>query len=950
MDVEAAAAALSPQALAPGIARGLGLRVESVEAALALLAEGAQPAFVARYRADRVDGLDLRALERIQAAAARAAAFEFQRQSLRHELQTRGLLDAEVDALVHEAEHALELEDVRALLRKRKRGPNKARVPGAVPLAQAIVRVGIAKAIDRRRGRERPREVVAAVEVHEHADEQEHEHDHDHDDAHAHDDARAHDDAHAHDDARAHDDAHAHDDARVDAEAPGQGDEVQAEGTAPVEAPVVEAAREGKPPRAPLPAIDDAQLLQDPLAVAGTLVTEGFTAQDVLAGACTLVAERIAEWPELRMRLRRMVGAEGKLRASIIEGRRDKAARYAKLTERAEPCASVPSSVVLALHRGERENVLTVELEVEEDAVVAVAREVLGIVEGPIAAPIEDAVREAWRFSLGKAVKSGARRLLKERADRDAIAEYAEALRPMLLAPAFGAKPVLGIDPAFAPGCRLAAVDATGKVVEHDTVFPLQPKLQAPQAKARILELCTAHQVGGIAIADAGGGREVERLVRELVRETPELAELAIVLVDGDTVGLLAASRASKDELGEDAQLRRAVSCARRLQDPLGELAKVDPRKLGLGQYQHEVDQEELRAALEQVVSSSVCEIGVDVNEAAPDLLAKVAGLSHALSRAIATHRQAHGPLRTRSSLFDLPGIAGKTFEQASGFLRIQGGENPLDATAIHPERYGQITQMAREIGVTIGDLLGNAELVDRIDPERWIGTPGVAGEPLGPRAFEQVRAELRDPARDVRPPFVRPAFDPGLASFADLSVGMELEGVVTRIANFGAFVDVGLPQEALVHVSELSHGFTSRPSEVVHIGQCVKGRVIEVDPERKRFSLSLRALQPRPPRPERPSGDGPRRGNKDGPRRGKGDDRRDHRGNEGDQQRAQGNRDERRPDDRGERRDDRGKGGKPGGGKGRRRDEGKERPEKRERTLGFRLDLSAFVDRVQKG
>jgi len=409
---------------------------------------------------------------------------------------------------------------------------------------------------------------------------------------------------------------------------------------------------------------------------------------------------------------------------------------------------------------------------------------------------------------------------------------------------------------------------------------------------------------------------------------------------------LLAATRSSKEELGDDAQLRRAVGCARRLQDPLGELAKVDPRKLGLGQYQHEVDQEELRAALEQVVSSSVCEVGVDVNEAPADLLAKVAGLSHALSRAIATHRATHEPFRSRSALFELPGVAGKTFEQSAGFLRVQDGEQPLDATAIHPERYGQVTQMARDIGVTVSDLLGNAELVDRIDGAKWLGTPGVAGEPLGPRALQQVTDELRHPNRDVRPPFVRPAFDPGLTSFADLAVGMELEGVVTRLANFGAFIDVGLPQEGLVHVSELSHGFTARPSEVVHIGQCVKGRVIEVEPERKRFSLSLRALQPRPPRPERSKNEGPRPNKGQGQGQGQGQGRKRE-----DDTRAQGPRDDRpRRDD--QRRDDRGGkgGGNKPGGKGRRRDDAQERPEKRERTLGFRLDLSAFVDRVQKG
>ncbi|MBC8073797.1 MAG: helix-hairpin-helix domain-containing protein, partial [Deltaproteobacteria bacterium] len=606
------------------------------------------------------------------------------------------------------------------------------------------------------------------------------------------------------------------------------------------------------------------------------------TVDDVLAGARTIIAERIAEWPALRMRLRRLALEHGRLIARIPDERREKAARFTRLAERPEPCATIPSPTILALHRGEREGVLVVELEIPEEGVEQVGSELLGIVPGPVGEQISLALAEAWTHSLGRAVRTGARRRLKERADRDAVAAYGDALRPLLLAPALGAVPVLGIDPGFAPGCRLAVVDAAGAVLEHDTVFPLQPKQAVPQTKARLAELITQHSIAAIAIADAGGGRELERLVREAVRELGREEPLPIVLIDSDITALLAAARATRDELGEEAPLRRAVACARRLRDPLHELVKVDPRKLGLGQFQHEVDQEELRGALDQVVQSCVSEVGVDVNTASADVLARVAGLSHAIARALVGFREAHGGLRSRSQLFDVPGVAGKTFEQGAGFLRVFGGEQPLDATAIHPERYPLVTQMARDLGITIGELLGQPEQVERVriadGGEKYLGTPSVAGEPLGPRAREQLLAELANPERSARPPFANVAFDPGLTSFADLSVGMELDGVITRIASFGAFVDVGLSQEALVHVSELSHGFTSSPGDVVHIGQVVRGRVIELDGERKRFSMSIRALLPKPERAERPEQErakprgGPRPGDDRGPRRDRGE------------------------------------------------------------------------------
>ncbi|MBX7082813.1 MAG: S1 RNA-binding domain-containing protein [Nannocystaceae bacterium] len=1002
MDLDAVRAALSAPVLAGPISRSLGLSAQAVEAALVLLAEGAQPAFVALHRPDRAGGLTARELERVQAAAVRAAAFAFQRESLRQELRERDALHPQLDEILRAATHPLELDDVRVLLRKRKRGPAaKARGLGLAPLADVLLQHGTTGPLSdpslaelrrtrrvgddaseapaapgtgkrkrrrRRRGNKAAAEGAAAGEgtagsehgehehgehehehgEHEHGEHGEHEHEHGEHGEHEHGEhehGEHEHDEHGHDEHGHDEHEHGHEHGEHGEHEHAAAAHEQAHDAAPAEAEPEDEAPEEAPSEA---------VLQDPFAWAASRVGESMpTLDDVLAHTRTIVAERIAEWPTLRTRLRAALRELGRLSVRAVPERREKAARWSKYLDKSEVCANVGGHTLLSLHRGEREGALVVEVDLDEDAAMAIGREVLGIREGdPAGEQIALALAEAWQHSLGKAVRAGARRMMKEHADREAIAAYADALRPMLLAPALGAVPVLGLDPGFAPGCRAAVVDGAGTVLEHDTLYPLQPKQQLPQTKARLAELIAAHHVAAIAIADAGGGRELERIVRDTVRELPGHEAMPIVLVDSDVVALLAASRSSKDELREESPLRRAVEVARRVQDPLLELIKVDPRKLGLGQFQHEVDQEELRGALEQATSSCVCELGVDVNTANAELLARVPGLSHASARALVAFRDAKGGLRTRSQLFEVPGIAGKSFEQGAAFLRIHGGEQPLDATAIHPERYPLVTQIARDLGMTVPELLADPSALDRLGDEgmqRYLGSPSVSGEPLGPVALAVLQAELRAPGRDPRPPFESVAFDPKLRSFADLAVGMELEGVITRIANFGAFVDVGLPHEGLVHISELSHGFTASPGDVVHIGQVVKGRVIEIDAERKRFSLSLRALLPKPERLARPERggrrDGERTGDRDrgtdrgGERRGGGgkpDRRRD------DERAAEGGRGQGRRDDR---RDDRRDRGGPKRG-GRRQDEA----EPKNRTLNFHLDLSALVDRVGKG
>lgn len=920
MDAEAVGAALTPAALAPPIAESLGLPGAAVAAALSLLAEGAQPAFVARYRPERTRGLSIRDLERIQAQAARAVAFEFKRQELAVELQRRHLLAPHLVAHLRAARSTVDLDDLRVLLKRRKRGPAaKARAAGLSPVALALwahacpesiaTLMGDAEAIleSRRTKSTTPLAGESVASAHETGE----------------------------------------DPGSIPEVIEEAGESAESDTPASNEEPSVEAASEAgdveepsaehdveagpdagdaEEPSAEDNLVDAPYGTVDPATVAASITSTSIgDYPEALAGARAICADHIGESVSLRSRLRDLLLDVAKVHVQLVPGKNDKGGRYGKFASLHDSVSRLPSSTILALHRGEREGILTVDIEIERERVMdAVVTELAIDTDAPAGEELLTAAEDAWEHGLGKAVRAGVRKLLKRRADIDAISEFSGALRPLLLAPAFGPKPILSIDPGHQNGCRIAVLDGQGRLMADDTLFPLQPKMQLPQAKARIVELCVEHRLEAIIVMSGAAGREIERICRDLVRETESLHGVVVASIDPDAAALHASSRTSKEEFRDgDAALRRAISAGRRVQDPLLELIKIDPRKLGLGQHQHEVEQEELRTALEQVTVSCVSEVGVDVNAASAELLPWVAGMSHALAKATVGYRDSHGGLRSRSSLLDVPGFAGKAFEQAAGFLRIRDGEQKLDETMIHPERYAQVTEMARDLGVTVSDLIGNAELVDRISPDAYLNKPAISGEPLGPETFEFIRAQLREPQSDPRPPFSTVEYHPDLKQFEDLHVGMELEGLVTHLAAFGAFVDVGIAQEGLVHVSELSHGFITSPLDAVHVGQKVRGRVIEISPDRKRFSLSLKALLPRPDRPaRRPEGAGPGKGN-----------RRRNEANENDAPRR-----------------DRGKGkGKPGGGGGGGggpRDNKGKRPEK-ERTLGFRLDLSDLAQRL---
>ncbi|MEM7157538.1 MAG: helix-hairpin-helix domain-containing protein [Myxococcota bacterium] len=1039
-------AALAPETLAPPIARELGLSESTVTEVLRLLAAGDQPAFLARYRLEHIGKLSIRDLERVQARALAAVAFEFKRQQLRAELMTTPQWNDELGELVVTASHPVELDDAKVGGRKRKRGGavGKARsrglgvlashlwacgsegrltgdapvVPDADPVELAKEHPGQPPAAKPKRKRKRKKKNAAAANEGSEAVTQA---------------APAGDSANADADSSAALQA-PRGEAAADAEQAQPGEEnnaalaegesadaarseqggaadaVPAQPSAPTEAAPAEDAgvpdatqarqsdsteaapaedagaldatqarqndsTEAAPaedagasdatqaqpseaaeatPAEDGGASDTTQAQQDAPAEAAPIEASGDegasetaasgdeaaqaspeaneppappppppTPEQNLTTARLIVGDDALSVPVVQRRLRSLLLERGQLKGTLVPGKKDKGGRYAKLAERPEPIAKANPSHVLGLFRGEREGALQVRLELDTESFDAACIELLGIdPERPCGKQLQIAMREAWDGPSGRSIRDGARKILKQRVDRRAIAEFCEAYRALLMAPAFGRRPVMAIDPGFAPGCRVVVLDATGSVIAREDVFPLQPKLQAPQAKARLIELATEHKIEAIAVTNGNGGRDLERLCRELVRETEGLSA-PVVTVDSDVAGIFASSPAGKQEFADgDASLRRAVSGGRRLQDPLAELGKLDARKLSLGQHQHEVAQEELRAALEQVLISCVNRLGVDPNTASVDELARVVGFSHSLAQAVVAYRTEHGPFRTRQALGAVAGVPGKTFEQSAGFLRIVDGDHALDQTVIHPERYEQVGTMAQQVGVTVGDLIGNGELVAKIEGDKLLGSPGMTGEPMGKPTLMGLLEELREPLGDPRPPFEAVEFDFSVEKFEDLKVGMELPGIVTHLTSFGAFVDVGLSQEALVHVSELVHGFISSPGEAVHVGQRVKGRVIEVTADRKRFSMSLRALLPKPE--GRPSGGKRRRGNDDRDRgKGKGDRGRGPKGN------------------RRGRQGDRGRG--PGRGDG-----GKDRGN--DRVLGFRLDLSDLAKQLDKG
>lgn len=617
----------------------------------------------------------------------------------------------------------------------------------------------------------------------------------------------------------------------------------------------------------------------DPADLASGYVTEGFAdAKSVLTGARAIVLDEIATDADLVGEVRERFFGTGTMAAGMVEGRENspEAQKYRDYFEFSEPFTDLPSHRILALLRGEHEGVLQLNLDPGDDTVyqgmIADAR---GLAPRGDAADKfrAECVRYGWRTKLQISSGVDVRMRLKEKADAQAVEVFARNLHDLLLAAPAGQRATLGLDPGYAHGVKCAVVDSTGKVLDTAVVYPHQPRNRWSESSDVLARLCARYNVELMAVGNGTASRETEKLAREIsdtvstatgTRPTP-------VVVSEAGASVYSASELAAEEFPDmDVALRGAVSIARRLQDPLAELVKIDPKSIGVGQYQHDVNQVMLAGGLDDVVEDAVNSVGVDVNTASAPLLRRVAGISATVAENIVRYREEHGAFASRRQLGDVPRLGPKAFEQCAGFLRIRGGSDPLDASAVHPEAYPLVRRITDRTGVDVAELIGNTRVLSTVKPA------DLADATFGVPTVTDVLAELEKPGRDPRPEFRTAALAEGIEKVSDLTPGMVLEGTVTNVAAFGAFVDVGVHQDGLVHVSAMSDKFVEDPHDVVRSGQVVRVKVMEVDVERQRIGLSLRLTdEPGQERPKKGSGGGrgPRgeRGERGGRRGGQG-------------------------------------------------------------------------------
>jgi uncharacterized protein len=561
------------------------------------------------------------------------------------------------------------------------------------------------------------------------------------------------------------------------------------------------------------------------------------TAEQALQGACDILAEEWAEAAELRKWLRALTAEEGFLISSAKKESADKKTKFEMYYHFREKIGSLPSHRILALLRGEKEKVLKIELEYPKDR--AVRHFVYQLIPHPrsAAAPkLLETVVDAIDRLMAPAVETEIRRELRTRAEDEAFTVFGENLRDLLLAAPAGRKAVIGIDPGFRTGCKAAAVDGTGKYLESGTIYPNEPKNDTDGARLTLYELIQSHHAALIAVGNGTAGRETEKFVRDALTELPAKSRPLCVVISESGASVYSASPAAKREFPKlDVTIRGAISIARRLQDPLAELVKIEPKSIGVGQYQHDVEQVRLKTALKEVVESCVNGVGIDLNLASEELLQHVSGLNKATAAAVVRRRNEQGPFQAREELREVKGLGEKTYEQAAGFLRIPGAGNPLDNSAVHPERYALVERMAAALETTVPSMIGNTALLHSIDPAAFVSDD--AGLPT----LRDILQELEKPGRDPRAEFRYADFSTGVRELSDLAAEMVLEGIVTNVANFGAFVDIGVHQDGLVHVSELAERFVKDPRQAVRVGQVVKVKVLSVDRERRRIALSIK-------------------------------------------------------------------------------------------------------------
>lgn len=551
-------------------------------------------------------------------------------------------------------------------------------------------------------------------------------------------------------------------------------------------------------------------------------------AEAALAGARDIIAERVSEDAPVRAKLRALFGSRAVVSARVVKAKRDQAAKFRDYFEWSEPLRRVPSHRLLAVLRGKNEGLLRVTARPDEGDAIRTLRQRLSRGKGFAGQQVELAIVDAYKRLLLPSLEKEALAQAKERADREAIAVFATNLREVVMAPPLGPRPVLAIDPGIRTGGKVAVLDAHGTLLHHTTIFTHAARREAA---ARTLEqLCTRHAVEAIAVGNGTGGRETEAFVRELSLGIP------VIAVDESGASIYSASQVARDEFPDlDLTIRGAVSIGRRLQDPLAELVKLDPKSIGVGQYQHDVDQRALADALADTIRSAVNAVGVDLNSASPQLLTHVAGLGERLAAAVVKWRAERGPFPARAALLEVPRLGARAFEQAAGFLRIADAAHPLDGSAVHPERYALVERMAADQGCTVTDLLRDASRREAIDIETYVTAE------VGRPTLEDIMDELGRPGRDPRPAFEAFEFA-DVHDIRDLQPGMVLPGLVTNVTKFGAFVDIGVHTDGLVHVSQLADRFVRDPAEVVKVRQQVRVAVTEVDLDRKRIGLSMRS------------------------------------------------------------------------------------------------------------
>lgn len=554
---------------------------------------------------------------------------------------------------------------------------------------------------------------------------------------------------------------------------------------------------------------------------------------EALAGARDVMAEWISEDPEMRARLRRVFVDKAIVRSAVVKKNQEAGDKFRDYFDWQEEARKAPGHRLLAMFRGETEKVLRLSVRPDDDLPLTILNKHC-LPQGKFREQVTMAVADSYKRLLGPSLEKELRSSLKERADKEAIQVFGDNLRELLLAPALGQKRVMALDPGFRTGAKLVCLDGQGKLLDFTTIYPTHGGGKQYEAAQKVNELCRVHHIQAIAIGNGTASRETEEFVRGLDLDS----NILVTLVNESGASIYSASEVARREFPDhDITVRGAVSIGRRLHDPLAELVKLDPKSIGVGQYQHDVNQAELKKGLEDVVVSCVNSVGVEVNSASRELLTYVSGLGPVLGANIIAYRDEHGAFASRKELMKVPRLGAKAFEQCAGFLRIHGAENPLDDSAVHPERYETVVQMVTDLSCTVMDLINRQELREKIDLKTYVS------DSMGLPTLHDILGELAKPGRDPRQDFTLFAFARDVNTIDDLISEMRLPGVVTNVTRFGAFVDIGVHQDGLVHISQLADRFVKDPAEVVKVGQQVMVRVLEVDRQRKRISLSLREL-----------------------------------------------------------------------------------------------------------